>query len=169
MTDYLNVLISTVVAFITSYGTIVYKLNKEKNKGKIIVNELIKRYFISCLNCVDQNTNKVKSDSLSKDQHLRVIQRIEQDLLELQNNLYYSAILEKYPHITKTQIAISREIEKLKKEDFPSLDLDTIDEFHCLYQLIKSDLPKKTKTNKHFKEINQMIEEFYGIIKQKVR
>ncbi len=162
----LKIVVSAIVAFLTAYGTVIYRLKKERGKGKIIILELIKRYFISIINSFDHKTLKVKKDNLSRLQHLRIIERVEQDLLQLQNNLFYTSTLEKYPRITKAQITLSREIENIKANEQLYLDGNTIKEFYNLYLIIRSSLPKKVLKNEHFKEIASIIEELYEKNKQ---
>jgi len=156
----LAIIISTIVAFLTAYFTVKYSLKNEKNKGQIILVELIKRYFSSCWNSWDMETGRLHTDNLTKQQYLRVVERIEQDLLELQNNMYYSSILEKYPSVTIVQIQLSRDIAELQNIDSFFLNTGTTNQFYKLYSLIKKNLPRRYRNNEKYKDINDSIERY---------
>jgi len=101
---------SIIISYSVASWTIKKEMNKSHNEGIIIIYELIKRYAISIINCVDPITRTVNNTTVSKNRHLRVIKRIEEDLLTLQTNIFYLSILKKYPRISVLQVQLSIEI-----------------------------------------------------------
>ncbi len=156
----IKVLISAIVAFITAWLTVKFNLVRERNKGKILIFEIVKKYFILFYNSFEKGkeSSTIKKDRISKEKYLRVIEKIENDFINLQNNLYYSCLLENYPSITMTQILISMEIAELRnREDF-AFNAGTVKHFCKLFKAIKKDIPKKYLKNEVMKNFNHILE-----------
>ncbi len=151
------ILSSIIISYTVTSWTLKKQIKREKDEGVIILYELIKRYTISCLNCIDKETSSIINDPIIAKRHLRVIKRVEQDMLELQNNPYYISILKKYPTISMLQIQLSAEIVAHENSSDFKLNQGTITKFHELNQIIQPDIQLMFKENNEFDNINSAI------------
>ena len=158
----IGIIISAIIAYITTKATI----NREKRKGKLIILELIKQYLINYNSSWDIATKKVKTDNVSKEQYVRVLEIIEKEFLELVNNPYYLGIVYKYPKLTQLQTYISREIAELSVSNNFGLNNETLRLIFELFDILKKDIKKKYfKNGERFFELNTLITEWKGILK----
>jgi hypothetical protein len=157
----LGIVVSAIVAYFTAKETI----NAEKRKGKLIILELIKKYLISFNSSWDKNTNQLKTDNITKEQYLRVIEVIESEFKDLTGNPYYLDLAFKFPNLTMLQVYISREIAELRNQPNFALNKETMRFIFQLYSLVKGNMRKKyfTKDGQYF-QLDTLIEEWKKLL-----
>ena len=157
----IGLLLSAVIAYITTKATIY----SEKRKGKQIILELIKKYLISFNSSWDKITKTLKTDAITKEQFLRVVEIIESEFKELTSNPYYLDITYKFPKLTILQVYISREIAENRNATTFALNKETIRHLFELYAIVKADLNKKNfKEGGHYFELDKLIGEWKEIL-----
>lgn len=103
--------------------------------------EIIKQYITNINSSFDQNM-QIKSDSISKEQFIRVNELIEEELKMVIQNPYYLKLTFNYPKLTVIQVHISRETAQLKNQNDFALNRELILLVIELYHLVKKDLKK---------------------------
>lgn len=164
-----SIFASIVVAFFTALITIRISLQREKNSGRIILFELLKKYFLSVVNSYEigsSGTGTIKTDPISKEKYLNVIIHIESSLLNLEKNQYYSRLLVKYPLLTLAQVRLSQEIAEQRLNEKLILNYETQEEFWRLYKILKKDLPRKYLKNKEFQIFDKYIISYISTLKE---
>ena len=164
----ISIFASVVVAFFTALLTIRISLYRERNTGKIILFELLKKYFLSVINSYAlDNTGAgiIKTDSISKEKYINVIMQIESSLLELEKNQYYSRLLFKYPLLTIAQVRLTQEIAEQRLNKGLILNFETQEELLKLYELVRKDLPRRYFKNEEFQIIDTSIRNYMDILK----
>lgn len=157
-----GIVISAVIAYFTAKATI----SAERRKGRLILLELIKQYLISFNSCFDIPTKSIKTDRITKEQYLRMIEIIESEFRELISNPYYLDITFKYPTLTMLQVSFTREIAELENSDVFGLKEETFRLMLQLYSRLKKDMRKKYfKKGGGFFEIDKLIFEWKEIFK----
>lgn len=157
-----GILISAVIAYFTAKIT----LSVEKDKGKLILIELIKQYLINFNSSFDLVTKKPKTDNLTKEQFLRVLEFIEAEFKDLINNPYYLELTNRYTRLSMLQVSITREIARLKSSKEFGLSNESIQLSFDLFDVLKKDIKKKYfKKGERFFELNNLIDEWKVILK----
>lgn len=157
----IGLILSAIIAYLTAKATI----DSEKRKGKQIILELIKKYLISFNSSWDMQTKTLKTDAITKEQYLRVIEIIESEFNELTSNPYYLDIAYKFPKLTMLQVYISREIAESRNSTTFALNKETLRYLFELYAILKADLNKKHfKEGGRFSEIDKLIGEWKAIL-----
>jgi len=146
-----SILISVVVA----YATAVYAIRRESSHGRLRLLELIRRYFLNVLNAFDQNTNKIKQDSLSKKMYQEELKAILQELQDLVAHPYFSVLIKKYPLLSMILLQSRRELVELEEQPSFAINVGTIKEFWGLHLILSKDLPNimNSELDKTIKEL----------------
>ena len=106
----IGLVLSIIIAYFTAKATI----ESEKRKGKQIILELIEKYLISFISSWDYQTLTLKTDDISKEQYLRIVEIIESEFKDLTCNPYYLDLAFKFPKLTMLQVHLSRELQKVE-------------------------------------------------------
>jgi len=165
-TEHWIAIIGIVISAIIAYFTTKVTISAERRKGRLILLELIKQYLISFNSCFDVQTKALKTDKITKEQYLRMIEIIESEFKELISNPYYLDITYKYPTLTMLQVSFSREIAEWRISDMFGLKEETFRLMVELYSHLKKDMKKKYfKKGGGFFEIDKLIFEWKEILK----
>lgn len=151
---------SGLLAYFVTRSTI----NRDKKKGKYILLEIIKRYIIALDSCWDDEAQKFKNDIGTIGSYKRILEGVENDLIELSSNTYFISIVSKYSEITIVQVFVTIEMSDLNNSIFKPKH-GTFENFRDLFNRIKKDFPQKTFQRDEFlKLINIKFEEYDKIL-----
>ena len=163
-TEHLIAIIGIVISAIIAYFTARATIYVEKRKGKLIILELIKKYLISFNSSWDKN--QLKTDNITKEQYLRVIEVIETEFKVLTSNSYYLDLVSKFPDLTMLQVYISREIAELRNTTNFALNKETLRYVFRLYSFVKGNMRNKYfKKNGQYFQLDTLIEEWKKTLK----
>lgn len=156
----LTVIVSSVIAYLTAR----YQYKKQYNNGKILLYEIVKRYFILLMNNRENQDGitVVKTDTFSKEFYDSELTIIYNDFKSLFTNPIMIRYIDSYNGLSKLVISINREIIKrkeLSKENKQAIENpDTIIGFIDLYLLLKKEIgTKKIISNDDLKEIDDFV------------
>ncbi len=151
----ISIIITIVIAVITTKITI----NNEMDKGKWLLLEIVKRYFISVKNCFDEKG--IKNTDIERVYYLSELKNIENELNNISNNPLIIKLFSKYPSLTMTYITLIREVAKNENNDKIIINSDTIKAFYNLLNILEIQLPKnyfyKNPILKEFKDTADFI------------
>lgn len=153
----LTVILSSFIAYITAK----YQYKKQYNNGKILLYEIVKRYFILLKNNheIQGGIFVVKTDAFSKEFYDSELTLIYNDLKSLFTNPIMIKYFKRYSGLSKLVISINREI--IKRKTHISVSPDTVIGFIDLYLLLKKEIGvRNIYTNNDLKEIDDYVETF---------
>lgn len=132
--DYLIPVLGVILSGLVAYYVADRAVQAEIKKGRVLLQSLAQRYFISFWNCFDMSNGNIKNDSLSKSQHMAELQSIVDDFSQLTTNSFYQRMIDRTPHLVKTQVFARRELINHKEVPNFALNIDTAKVFAELYR-----------------------------------
>ncbi|CAH9058467.1 hypothetical protein PSECIP111951_01882 [Pseudoalteromonas holothuriae] len=135
-----------IVSMAVAYFTTTWAFRRELRHGRFRMLELTRRYFLNFMNAFESGT--IKTDQLSKEMYLSELEYVIESLQALSENPYYSVLIEKYEDISFLLVQLRREVleHKNSSERF-ALNESSIKAFYGIYQILRKDMPKYTKTD----------------------
>lgn len=132
--DYVIPVSGVILSGLIAYYVADRAVQAEIMKGRVLLQSLAQRYFISFLNCFDMSSGNIKNDSFSKAQHMAELQSIVDDFSQLTTNSFYQRMIDRSPHLVKTQVFARRELIEHKQSPNFSLNIGTAKVFAELYR-----------------------------------
>jgi len=140
--DMIIPIISIFCSILAAYITTKYTVRRELKQGRLRLLELVRRYFINVINAFDQETNRIKNNTLSKKMYVEELKAILTELQNLVAHPYFSVLVTKYPQISKLLVQLRRELVEHDVQKLFSINKGTMGDFWKLYQILKVDMKK---------------------------
>lgn len=132
--DYLIPVMSVILSGLVAYYVADRTVQAELKKGRVLLQSLAQRYFISFVNCFDQSNGQIKTDHFSKKQHIAELESIIDDFSHLSTNSFYQRMIDETPHLVKSQVFARRELVEHQENPNFALNIGTAKVFAELYR-----------------------------------
>ena len=154
ITEIIIPIIAVIASCFVAYHVARIATVAEEKKGMALLNAICQRYLISFFNSYDQEKEMVKSDAISKAQHMAELSSLLADLSSLSSNPFYVRLLTSEPSAALCMVQARRELVEHHHADYFAMNSGTAKNFLKLYH--KSKNSKHTTTG--FGEIVAWIE-----------
>lgn len=153
-----TIIVSAILSLVIAYFTARYQYRKQYDNGKILLYEIVKRYFILLKenHKIQEDILEVNTDAFSRDFYDSELSIIYNDFKSIFNNPIMIRYFKNYSGLSKLVISINREIISRKTKSI--VNPVTIIGFIDIYNLLKIEIGiKKIQNNKDLKEIDDIV------------
>lgn len=146
-TNYTIPFLSALVSAAIAYFTTAYTIHRARNQGRLILLELVRRFFINVRVAFDPETQEIRSGPMYKKFYVEELKCIIKTLEKSLENPYFLVLISRYPTISMLLIQSRRELIEHEASESFALNPSTINEFSKLHQILSKDLPKSTSSD----------------------